>query len=193
MFHQDLVLRHHFVLRRGAHPINSTGGFLCAGKNLRHVNRLHSRILPVQRPAQVHQAAIVQSRAELCARRQHIIELHRQHRRRNVGVLHAERAAKSAATIQILERHEVQPPHLLQQPERPIAQLQRPEPMAARMVGHAMGKVRAHILRAQLVDEKLAQFVDSRQQCGEFLAEGLVSKLLKQPGILIADHCHAGR
>ena len=65
--------------------------------------------------------------------------------------------------------------------------------VATGVVGDAMGEVRAHILDAEPVDEKLAQFVDPGQQGGEVPAERLVSQLFDEPGVLVADHGHAGR
>ena len=56
-----------------------------------------------------------------------------------------------------------------------------------------MRKVCADVFHAKPVDEELAQFVDAGQQRCELLAQIFVAQLLKEAGILIANHGHAGR
>ena len=147
----------------------------------------------MHRTAQVHQAAIVQRRAKLRARRQHVFQLHCQHRRRHIAIFYRKSPAEPAAPVEILERRQLQPAHLRQQSKRPVAQPQRPQPVATRVVGHAVRKIRAHILHAQLVDQEFAQFINPRQQRLEVPAQILVAQLLKQPGVLVAHHGHTRR
>ena len=92
------------VSRRLAHASASAGDGFRAGKNLRHVNGLHARVLAVHGSAQMHEATVVESGAILGARRQHVLELDGQHGGGDLAVLHRECAAEAAAAVQIGER-----------------------------------------------------------------------------------------
>ena len=60
------------------------------------------------------------------------------HRDRRVGVLHRERAAEAAALRRPPGRStRRQPPHLLEQPTRPVADAEHPQRVAGRVVGDA--------------------------------------------------------
>ena len=74
-----------------------------------------------QQPADVHQAGVVAGDQHLGAGLAHVARLVRAHRHRGVGVLHRERATEAAALLGPRQLDQVEPPHLLQQPRRPVA------------------------------------------------------------------------
>lgn len=72
------------------------------------MNGLHLQILPVQCPAYVHEAAVVESRAVFRAGCQQISELRFKHGGGHLGVLHREGATESAAAIEVCDGNELE-------------------------------------------------------------------------------------
>jgi len=66
--------------------------------------------------------------------------------------------------------------------------MERAETVATGMVSDAMREAGADVFNAEAVNEEFAELVDAGQKGGEILAEVVVSQLLKESGILLADH-----
>src|SRR5579885_986414 len=157
------------------------------------MNRLHLQIAPMQRPAEMHKAAIVESRAVFGFCCQQVSKLGVEHGGGDVRILHGECTAKAAAAVEIRHRRKFQSPDLLQKPERALAYMQSAQPMATRMVRNAVGEACADIFKLELVRQEFAELKHPRQQSRKLISQLLVSEFGKQPGVLIPDHCHAGR
>src|ERR1700677_2787381 len=71
--------------------------------------------------------------------------------------------------------------------------MQRAQTVATGVVGNAMRKAGADIVNAEAVNKEFAELVDAGQQGGEVLAQGVVSQLFKESGILLANHRDTGR
>ena len=72
------------------------------------MHRPDARPLPMQRPADMHQAGVVASRDDFGLRIQHTTNLVGQHRARDLCVLDRERPAESAAAIDVGKRRQRQ-------------------------------------------------------------------------------------
>ena len=90
---------------------------------------------------------------------QHAAHLVGQHGGGGVRVLDRERAAEAAAGVGVRQLDQVDPGHVAQQPERPVADPQQPQRVAGRMVGDPVRVVGADVLHAEHVDQQLGQFV----------------------------------
>ena len=116
----------------------------------------HARARVAQAAADVHQAGVVGRGADLGAGVEDAPQLVGQHRRRRVGVLDREGAAEAAALLGVRQLDEVDAAHRAQQPQRRVADLQQPQRVARRVVGHAVRERRADVLDPQPPDEELA-------------------------------------
>jgi hypothetical protein len=135
------------------------------------VNRPHPGAPAGQPAADVHQARRVDRADHLGVRVEDISDLVGEHRRRDIGVLHRERPAETAALERIGQLHQVDPAHGAEQALRPVAHPQRTERVAGRVVGNAVGVVRAHVLDPENVDQELRQLVHRQRICAKLLAE----------------------
>ena len=129
------------------------------GQDLGQVHHAYAGPLAGQRPADVHQAAVVAGDQHLRAGLAHVAGLVGDHRHRGVGVLDREGAAEAAALLGPRQLDEVEAAHRLQQPCGPVADAQHPQRVAGRVVGHAVREVRADVGHPEHVDEELRQLV----------------------------------
>ena len=90
--------------------------------------------------------------ADLGPGAEHVAHLVGQHRRGGVGVLDRERAAEAAAHVGVGQLDQLQPGHVAQQPQRPVADPQHPQRVAGRVVGDPVRVVGADVLDAEHVD-----------------------------------------
>jgi hypothetical protein len=135
---------------------------LVAGQYLRQMHRADARPLTMQRTANVHQAAVVASGADLRPGIQYVTHFFRQHRARDRRVLYGKRAAKSAASLHVGQLYKLNATNRPKQLFRAIAQGQAAQPMTARVIRHAMWVVGAHIGEAEPLGKKLGKLKDSR-------------------------------
>ena len=156
------------------------------------MNGLHAGVLAVHGPAQMHEATVVESGAVLGFGGEHVLKFGGHHGGGDLGVFHRECSAEAAAAVHVGQGGKIKAAHPGHQFVGPLAELQRANTVATGVVDDAMGECCAHILYTQLVDEELAQLVDPGHESREVLAEGFVSQLFEEAGILIADHGHAG-
>ena len=68
---------------------------------------------------------------------------------------------------------ELDPTHCPQEPQRPVADVKLAQRVAGRVVGDAVGVVRAHVLDAEHVYEELRELIDRH---------GIVQVLAQHPG-----------
>ncbi len=153
------------------------------------VHRFRSRAAPGQAAADVHQARVVGGGEHLGARTLDRFALVGEHRAGDAGVLQRERAAEPAALLGARQLDQLDPAHLAQQPQRPVAQAQHAQAVAGRVVGHPVREGRADVGHAEHVDEQLGQLVGARRDRGHPAAQRLV--VLGQPRVGVADHGHA--
>ena len=111
-----------------------------------------------------------------------------EHRRRRVGVLHRERPAEAAARLRVRQLDEVDALHLAQEAQRAVADLEQAQPVARRVVGHAVREVRADVLHAEDVDEQLAELVHARPDRRDLAGQPVVLRQLGQARVAVADH-----
>ena len=115
-----------------------------------------------------------------------------QHRRRRVGVLDREGAAEAAALLGGRQLDEVEAAHRAQQPHRRVADLQQPQRVARRVVGHAVVERRADVLHPQPPDQELRQLEHARRQRrATSRGERLVAGLGRHPLVALAHHRRA--
>ncbi len=84
------------------------------------------------------------------------------------------------------------PAHLAQQAQGPIAEVQRPQSVTACVIGDAMRKICAHVVDAELVDEKFTQLINLGSNACKLLRSSSLPSSSNSAGILIADHGDAG-
>ncbi len=70
----------------------------------------------------------------------------RRHRQRGVGVLDRERAAEAAALVGARQRAQLKAAHRAQQPQRPVAEPQRAQGVAGRVVGDRVRELGADVV-----------------------------------------------
>ena len=142
----------------------------------------------VQRAADVHQARVVRRAQHLgpaAADRRHLV---RADRRRHVGVLHRERAAEPAALLGVRQVGQVQAPHRAQQPQRGIPHLEHPQRVTARVVGHPVREVRAHIGHPQHVGQEHGKLIGPWHDLGHRPGQARIPRLRGQRRVVLPDH-----
>jgi hypothetical protein len=165
---------------------------LGGGEDLGQVDGAHAGAQAAQPAADVHQAGAVAGAAQLGVGGQHVAHLVGEHGGGDVGVLHREGAAEPAARLRLWQLHQVDPAHLAEQAQRPVADPQQPQGVAGRVVGHPVREVGADVGDPEHVDQELRQFVGARRQVGGGGRQALVAGLLGHPGVLVADGPGAG-
>ena len=109
------------------------------------MNGSHGSRLTVERPAEMHQTAIVECCAIFGAGGKDVNKLGCEHRRRDFGVLDRKGSAKAAAAIEIFERNELKTADLAEQAKGSIADVQSSQAVATRVIGYAMRKEGAYV------------------------------------------------
>src|SRR6185437_10888997 len=94
------------------------------------MHRQRTLVAPVDRTAKMHQAAVVQSGAELRPGCQQIAKLCIEHRGGYFRVLDGEGAAESAAAVQVSERSQFEAANFAEKTEWPLAHMQSAQPVA---------------------------------------------------------------
>lgn len=115
-------------------------------EDLREMDDAHPGTLARQAAADLQQACVIERRAHLGAGVEHVAHLVREHRARGIGVLDREGAPEATARARLGQLDQPDPPHLAQQPQRRIPDLQQPQRMAARVIGDLVREVSADIL-----------------------------------------------
>src|SRR3712207_4500992 len=105
--------------------------------------------------ADVHEAGVVPGRADLGLGVEDAPDLVPEHRRRGLRVLYRERPPEPAALLGLAELYEIHPPHVAQELERRIPDLEHPQRVAGRVVGDPVRVVRPDVRDARLVYEEL--------------------------------------
>jgi hypothetical protein len=97
------------------------------------------------------------------------------------GFFTREGAAEPAARLRLWQLYQVDPAHLAEQAQRPVADPQQPQGVAGRVVGHPVREVDADVGDPEHVDQELRQFVGARRQVGGGGRQALVAGLLGDP------------
>jgi hypothetical protein len=162
-------------------------------QNLRQMQSPHTSLLPMQRPLNMHQAAIIASRTSLSPRIQNCRHLIRQHRPRNISILHCKRSPKPAALLHPRQLHEIDPAHRLQQSNRSIAKPKVPQSMTTSVIRHPMRIIGPDILQPQPLRQKLRKLKHLRQQRLDIRNQPFILKRSRHLRIMIPHHRHTRR
>jgi len=144
---------------------------------------------PGQAAADVRQAGVVGRRHVRRAGAADRGALVGQHRGGDVGVLHREGAAETAALLRAGQLDQVQSAYRAEQSQRPVAQPQHPQPVAGRVVGDPVREDGAEVGHPEHVDQQFGEFVDPGGEVGDRRREHRVRS--GQPGVRLAHHRHA--
>ena len=153
---------------------------------------LDAGVLAVHGATQMHEAAVVEGGAVLGAGGDNVLKLRGHHGGGDFGILDRESPAKAAASVGVFEWHLGQAADFGKKAVGAFAKMEGTDSVATGVVSDAVMEAGADVFHAELVDEELAELVDAGKQRGELVAQLLVSKFLKQGGVLVADHGYAG-
>jgi len=166
---------------------------LIPSQNLRQMHRLHTRLLSMQSPLNMHQAGVVTSRTSLSLRIQNRRYFIPQHRARNIGILHREGSTKSATLLQPFQLDQINPSHSFQKPHRTIPEQKIPQPMTTSVISHPMRIISPNILQPQPLRQKLRKLKHLRQQHINLSNQPLILQRQSHLRIMIPHHRHTRR
>jgi len=147
-----------------------------------------SEAAPRQPAADVQQAGVVGRADVLGAGLAHGGKLVVEHRRRGVGVLDGERPAEAAALLAVGQVDQLEPADVLQEPQRRVADPERAQRVAGRVVGDAVWERRADVVDAELVGDELGELEHAPRDRAQRGRAGAGRLLLSQQRVLLADH-----
>src|SRR5215204_467305 len=163
-----------------------------AGEYLGEMHGLYPCTKAAESATDVHQARVVPCRADLGLGVEDAPDLVREHRGGGVRVLDREGPAEPAALLGRGEIYEVDAPHVPQQIQRRISDLEHPQGMARRVVGHAVRVVGADVGDAELFHQKLGELEDPGAKLLDPFSETPVSCQVRGHRVELAHHAHAG-
>src|SRR5829696_2115847 len=140
----------------------------------------------------VHQARVVSCRTDLGLGVEDASELVREHSGGGVRVLDGERPAEPATLLGLGELHEVDAPHVPQELQWRIPDLQHPQRVACRMISNPVRIIGADVGDAESLDQELGELEDPGAEILDPLGETRVPGQFGGHGIQFAHHAHAG-
>ena len=149
---------------RGAHEPDLVAVRILFGQNLGEMAHTHRAAATMQAAVHVHAAADVGHDDGVGAAGFDLVELSRQHRRRDVGHFHREEAAKAAADLRFIQGAQPRTGHRLKQRARLCPRVQAAQAVTTGMVGEGAPRGGADVGDAEHVHEKLRQLEGTVRQ-----------------------------